>query len=217
MIDTGIGIPHDKLKRIFQDFRQASSSTSREYGGTGLGLAIVKRLLKMMQSEIQVISEQGKGSEFYFMIKYKIGNIKSYKSNFNKRINPLTLKGKKVLLVEDNKINQVVTKRFLDDWNCLTDIAENGRIALEKVTEIDYDIVLMDLQMPVMDGYKATQKIRKAVSGKYKNLPIIALSASALGEIETKAEKFGMNDFVVKPFDPEYLFTVIDKHTNVRP
>ena len=213
VIDTGIGIPKDKIKSIFKDFKQASSSTTREFGGTGLGLAIVKKLLKMMRSDIHVISNPGKGSEFFFNLKLKVGDKKIFRASHKKNINPNTLRGVRVLLVEDNKINQIVARRFLDDWNCITDFAENGQVAVEKVKANDYNIVLMDLQMPVMDGYKATTEIRKYKNGKFKNLPIIALSASALGEIETKAEKFGMDDFVVKPFDPEYLFSIMVKHT----
>jgi len=212
--DTGIGIQPEKIGVIFEEFRQASDNITREFGGTGLGLAIVKKLLHFMGSEICVESEPGKGSRFHFDLSLLIGNEQSSGEIIRKPIDRITLKGKKVLLVEDNKINQMVARRFLDEWGCITDIADNGAIALEKVRETNYDIVLMDLQMPVMDGYQASRKIREMKGKKYHTLPIVALSASAHGQLEIRALKYGMNGFVVKPFEPAYLFTIIDKHTN---
>lgn len=212
--DTGIGILPERIEVIFEEFKQASDSITREFGGTGLGLAIVRKLLHFMGSEIYVESEPDKGSRFFFSLKLLIGNEQSINQVVRKPIDHTTLKGKKVLLVEDNKINQMVASRFLDQWGCITDIAENGAIALEKIRVYDYDIVLMDLQMPVMDGYQASRKIREMREKKYLSLPIVALSASAHGQLELRALKYGMNDFVVKPFEPSYLFTVMDKHTN---
>ena len=167
-----------------------------------------------MKSEIFVESEPGKGSVFSFPLTLLIGKKHQPEPRINKEINKQTLRGVRVLVVEDNRINQMVARRFLDEWGCKTDIAENGKIALEMLQNKDYDIILMDLQMPVMDGYNATRTIRSMKDPKYQNIPIIALSASALGELETRAAKMGMNGFVVKPFEPAHLFTVIDKFTN---
>jgi PAS domain S-box-containing protein len=214
--DSGIGVPSDKFTVIFEDFKQSSSSTTREYGGTGLGLPIVKKLLQVMDSDIKIESEVGKGTIFSFEIAFEDGDplkIKTYDQvvKFDN-----SLEGIKVLLVEDNKINQVVALKFLHEWKCIVEIANNGLIALEMIEVGNYDVVLMDLQMPVMDGYTATRAIRENKNNKIKNIAIIALSASALGEIKTKARNFGMNDFITKPFNPPDLFKALIKQTIVR-
>lgn len=209
--DTGIGIPRDKFETVFEEFKQTSSSTTREYGGTGLGLPIVKKLLEAMGSEIVLQSEVGKGSEFSFDIDFLIGDRQKIKSSDEPVTFDDSLKGIRVLLVEDNKINQMVARKFLSEWKTETDIADNGKIALEKLDQSNYDVVLMDLQMPVMDGYTATEEIRKHSEERISKIPVIALSASALGEIETRARKYGMDDFVTKPFVPEVLFSSMVK------
>lgn len=209
--DTGIGIPGDKFETVFEEFKQTSSSTTREYGGTGLGLPIVKKLLEAMGSEIVLQSELGKGSEFSFDIDFLIGDRQKIKSSDKPVTFDDSLKGIRVLLVEDNKINQMVARKFLSEWKTETDIADNGKIALEKIEQNTYDLVLMDLQMPVMDGYTATEEIRKHAEERISKIPVIALSASALGEIETRARKYGMDDFVTKPFVPEVLFSSMVK------
>jgi PAS domain S-box-containing protein len=214
--DSGIGIPADKFDSIFEEFKQTSSSITREYGGTGLGLPIVKRLLKAMGSEIHLESEEGKGSVFSFEIEFLIGDPKKLRPKNEKVIFDDSLKNVNVLLVEDNKINQMVARKFLDEWKCNTFIAENGQIAIQMLKEAPYDVVLMDLQMPVMDGYQATKEIRNMPDSRLSKIPVIALSASALGEIETRARKYGMNDFVTKPFVPEVLFQAIIKQIKMR-
>lgn len=209
--DTGIGIPADKQKTIFEEFQQTSASITREFGGTGLGLPIVKRLLNLMGSDIKLSSKLGEGSVFEFQINFLIGRKKVEKEPENVTIDK-SLKDKNILLVEDNTINQMVAHRFLNEWKCKTDIAGNGKEALDKLKLNQYDLILMDLHMPVMDGYTTTEKIRKLEQEGKSSIPIIALSASALGEIETKARKFGMDGFVTKPFQPDVLFNTMRKH-----
>lgn len=209
--DSGIGIPKSKQKVIFEEFKQTSGNITREYGGTGLGLSIVKSLLEMMGSQIQLKSKVGEGSVFYFDLELSIGSEKKL-INKNKDFKfDDSLSGLKVLLVEDNVINQNIALRFLNAWKCKTDIAENGKIAIEKVMNNKFDVVIMDLHMPVMDGYEATEEIRK-LEGKRSETPIIALSASALGEIEIRTKKYGMNDFITKPFVPQNLFETLKKY-----
>ena len=207
VIDTGIGIPLDKQKLIFEIFSQANSKSSRRYGGTGIGLAATKRLLELMGSSINVQSKVGAGSVFSFTIRLK----KSGK-NFNNASarNPEKLYealiGRKILLVEDNVINVILAKKLLLSWQVSFDLAENGKIALEKVLQKDYDLILMDLQMPEMDGYEATIAIRKQKDKKYKFLPILALTASAELDMVDKIHNAGMNDYIRKPFKPNELY-----------
>lgn len=214
--DTGIGIPKDKLKTIFNSFTQAQSSTTRQYGGTGLGLAITQKLLRLMGSEIKVRSELGKGSVFYFDLVFK----RSHRTENKLRLNPNNyakkdLDGINVLLVEDLEINQVVALKFLKKWGIMPDIATNGEDAVKMVSLKDYDIVLMDLQMPIMDGYSATTKIRQLDNPRFKELPIIALTASAMLEEKDRVYKVGMNDFISKPFKPSELYNTISKYTHL--
>ncbi len=211
--DTGIGIPIDKLEHIFDVFSQASSSTTRMFGGTGLGLAISRRLVGLMGGEIKVESEVGKGSCFYFEL-----NLKKSKSTLAVPVKKYDIKdaynelnGLQILLVEDNPINVMVARRFLERWGITCDVAENGKIGLEMIVLTDYDMVLMDIQMPVMDGYEATIAIRK-MGGKYAELPIIALTASALLEIRNQVIASGMSDYVTKPFKPEELYEKISHY-----
>ena len=214
VVDTGIGIPKDKQEKIFDSFSQADTNTTRIYGGTGLGLTITKKLLELHNSKIYLESEIGKGSIFSFSLLFPISKtlemkgketlsyIKQYSSeNF-----------KKILVVEDNKINQLIISRFLKKWKIKFDIAEDGLEAVEKVQTYDYGLVLMDLQMPNMDGYEATRTIRQLKDSKYKELPIIALSASAVLEIRDQAISAGMNGFMTKPFKPNELFETIHSY-----
>ncbi len=212
--DTGIGIPEDKLDHIFESFTQACSSTTRKFGGTGLGLAIIKKILEHQGSAINVKSTVGEGSTFYFTVQLEKGTAPDV-SAIQEETTLKSLKGTKVLLVEDNKINQLIANRFLAKWDISYDVADNGAIALEKVQDNDYDIVLMDLQMPTMDGYTATAKIRNLQDDKYKELPIIALTASAMLEERNRVYTVGMNDYVTKPFNPSELYSAINKHVNV--
>ena len=207
--DTGIGIEENKQKLIFDKFTQADSETTREFGGTGLGLVITKKLLQMHNSEIYLSSEMGKGAKFYFTIQLDIGseiNKKNTDTNYEFE-NEDILTGVKVLLVEDYPMNIKVATKFLERWKIEIDVAENGKIALEKYEIGKYDLILMDIQMPVMDGYKAAEEIRKIDA----HVPIIALTASATLNNHDKAFLVGMNDYVTKPFNPKELFQKIAK------
>ena len=213
--DTGIGIPEDKLEIIFDRFAQASASTTRQYGGSGLGLAITKRLLELQNSQIAVNSKVGEGSEFYFDLLFGLpaqsAQAPAVPSEFTLS-DYHSLKGHRVLLVEDNRVNVVVAKKFLKKWELEVDVAENGRVALEKALQNDYDLILMDLQMPEMDGFEATSKIRKLPDPQKSAVPIIALTASALIQVRDQVYNAQMNDFVSKPFNPAELFKKIRKH-----
>ena len=205
--DTGIGIPEDKLSVIFEEFSQASTDTEQEFGGTGLGLTITKRILNLFKSKIDVQSEPGRGTTFSFDLKLKIAqeptklnSINQAGANFG-----ASLKGVKLLLVEDNNINIKVTEQYLKAWEVDFEVARNGLQAISKINQTDFDLILMDLQMPVMDGYAATKWIRKLPEPKYQKLPIIALSASAKLDLVQKMKDCGLTDFVNKPFKPEEL------------
>jgi PAS domain S-box-containing protein len=211
--DTGIGIARDKIENIFDSFTQASSDTTRKYGGSGLGLAITKKLLELQNSSIQVRSEPGKGSVFFFTLDFK--NSRNHIAHLAKgsfiQVQD-SLKGIKVLIAEDNALNIILMKNFMKQWEVECDIAENGLIAYELVQKNDYDLVLMDLQMPEMDGYQATTEIRKLPGEKYARLPIIALTASAMLDIKDIAFDVGMNDYISKPFNPADLYAKIASH-----
>ncbi|WP_069659388.1 PAS domain S-box protein [Arcticibacter eurypsychrophilus] len=204
--DTGIGISNDKLKYIFESYAQASSDTTRKYGGTGLGLAITRKLLHIHHSEIYVKSEKDKGSCFYFTIPF----LRTDRSSED--IVELVIEKplpSLVLVVDDNPINRMVVQKVLKRWEIVSEFAENGREALDMVQLKKYDLVLMDLHMPIMDGYEACLHIRALPEEKYKKLPIIALTASKLDISKKELTDKGMNDFVWKPFVPADLFTKI--------
>ena len=211
MEDSGIGIPADKQELIFEQFTQANSETTRKFGGTGLGLVITKKLLELHGSKIQLESEEGKGAKFYFTLKLKIGNgVKTIQTPVPESINEVSLKGVKVLLVEDYPVNVKVASKFLTRWEIDFEVAENGLIAVEKYKNNHYDVILMDLLMPEMDGYTATLRIRELNS----NIPIIALTASATLNNQDRAFEVGMNDYVTKPFNPKELFQKIAKYSH---
>ncbi len=205
--DTGIGISQMDRQKIFERFNQANTSINRTYGGTGLGLAISKKILELQGVQIQLNSELGKGSEFYFIMRMKLS--KGHRQKISKPsllVDPL--KGKRILLVEDNAINIMVAQRFLEKWHCKVDLAENGQVAVEKYEKDKYDLILMDLQMPVMDGYQATTKLRALGA----QLPILALTAAALIDFEKQMKETGLTDFVVKPFHPDHLYAKLIKY-----
>ena len=211
--DTGIGIPKEKFDQIFRSFSQADTNTTRRFGGTGLGLSITKKLLELQGSKIQLNSEVGIGSEFYFDLEFAASDQTPHPalSDFSQ---PHTKDfGKaRILLVEDNKINVMVAQKFLRKWNLEVDVAYNGKEALEMLDNCrDYQVVLMDLNMPVMDGYAATQQVRARQEEHFQNLPIVALSASAISDFRTRALEIGMNEFVTKPFNPSELFEVLHR------
>jgi signal transduction histidine kinase/ActR/RegA family two-component response regulator len=215
--DTGIGIPKDKQTDIFNSFTQASSDTTRKYGGTGLGLTITRRLLQLLESDIYVDSEVGKGSKFYFSLSFKNSVIKLKSSLYtDENIKQKSLQGTRILIAEDNQINVILARQFMKQWHIDCDVAENGEIALLLVQTNDYDMILMDLQMPEMDGYQTTEAIRNLPDAKYQKLPIIALTASAMLDIKDRAFTVGMNDYISKPFNPNELYKKIASYSGNR-
>ncbi len=211
--DTGIGISKEKYNDIFQSFSQADTATTRKYGGTGLGLSITKKLLELQGSRIHVESEVNKGSVFFFNLNLPTGKENKQDTETNEEaFNPnVNFDGAPILLVEDNRINVMVAKKFLTKWGLKVDVAENGQVAVDKVKENDYCLVLMDLDMPVMDGYQATKTIRSLGQDKFNDLPIIALSASAVADFKIRAMQSGMDEFITKPFQPKELFNQLSK------
>jgi signal transduction histidine kinase/CheY-like chemotaxis protein len=207
--DTGIGIPQDKLGKVFHEFTQADYEINLKYGGTGLGLTISQKLLALYGSRLSVKSEEGKGTEFSFTLRLKIGEEASNASSSSSIAAGeeafTSMQGLKLLLVDDNTVNLMVVSKYLEKWGVDVDVARNGAEAVEKVMHKDYDLVLMDLQMPGMDGYEATSKIRSLGEEKYRLLPVIALSASVSYDYKDRMEAAGINDFVGKPFDPAEL------------
>ncbi len=204
--DTGIGIPADKINSIFDTYTQASSDTTRKYGGTGLGLTITKRLLELHNSTIFVESQLGKGSKFIFEIEFERSPQLSLtlETEFNK-INSKS----SILVVDDNEINRLLLNKMLSQWGISVDFAENGEVALQQVQKNSYGMILMDLQMPVMNGIDSTRAIRKLSGDYYQTLPIIALTASILTHEMDKVYECGMNDYVLKPFLPDNLYQKI--------
>ncbi len=203
--DTGIGIAKNKTKSIFENFQQASSGTSRLYGGTGLGLAIVKQLVEAQKGTIKVESKIGAGSTFKFTLGFQ-KTSESAESNAELPELNTELKNIKVLVVEDMALNQLLMKTLLDDFGFERDIAANGKIAIKKLAEKDYDIILMDLQMPEMNGFEATEYIRNKMLSK---IPIIALTADVTTVDVAKCRAVGMNDYIAKPVDERVLYSKI--------
>jgi signal transduction histidine kinase len=203
--DTGIGIPMEKQAHIFGVFTQASSSISRKYGGTGLGLAISKMLVELQGGQLTVESREEQGSTFSFALKFRKSD--KIRLQEEEKDMPLfrNLKGINVLVVEDNLINQKIVSKLLSRWEASTDIAENGKIAVEKIRNRQFDLVLMDINMPEMNGYEATLKIREMEGEYFRELPILALTASAFVEDRKQIFACGMNGYVIKPFSPAEL------------
>jgi signal transduction histidine kinase/CheY-like chemotaxis protein len=221
VIDTGIGIPADKQHLLFGNFKQVDSSTFRKYGGTGLGLAISKTLIELQGGKVDVTSAPGKGSEFSVKIPYEIGTEEEAKALHHEvLVDYAGLTDVRILVAEDNEYNQIVVVDTLTSLieNATIDIAENGLIALEMVQAKSYDMVLMDAQMPEMDGLDATRAIRKMADSKLNNIPIIALTASVHKADIDKCLESGMNAFVPKPFTrDELLGTISEFYHNDKP
>ncbi|GAB2704728.1 hypothetical protein GCM10027037_32830 [Mucilaginibacter koreensis] len=207
--DTGIGIAPDKINTIFESFKQASADTTRKYGGTGLGLAITKRLVELHDSHIQVESELGKGSVFYFNILFKKDENINHQS-INRVDSVLNLHA---LVVDDNQINRLLINKVLKKWNATADFAENGQEAIDKLDENrNYDVVLMDIHMPVMGGLEAAKELRLRNDVYLQQVPIIALTASMLHNQMDEIHQAGMNDYVLKPFDPKVLYDKLSRY-----
>ncbi|RYJ52032.1 response regulator [Flavobacterium petrolei] len=203
--DTGTGISEEKIDTIFENFQQATSGTSKLYGGTGLGLAIVKQLVEPQGGTIRVQSIMHEGSTFSFTLPFQKTNAKAQLENEVTKIES-ELKNIKVLVVEDIPLNQLLMKTLLDDFGFERDIAENGKIAIEKLKEKEYEIVLMDLQMPEMNGFEATEYIRKTMKS---TIPIIALTADVTTVDLAKCKAVGMDDYLAKPVDEKQLYNKI--------
>lgn len=203
--DTGIGIPREKQESIFDSFSQGSVEINRKYGGTGLGLTIVKRLIALMGSQISVKSEVGVGSTFYFDLEFKIGEEVVTK-NADEIIDEKVFINKRILLVEDNKINQMITKKILEKKRMIAEICETGEDAIEMMRKNKYDLVLMDVHLPGINGTIATEQIRTfdAVT------PIIALTAISLNENREMLLSYGMTDVITKPFNPDNFYKIIE-------
>ncbi|MCB1773467.1 MAG: response regulator, partial [Gammaproteobacteria bacterium] len=208
--DTGIGIPADQRENIFRMFTQADTSTSRRYGGTGLGLSISRRLAEMMQGRIWMESEPGQGSTFHVQLRLGIGETATGETSprqedFDNAV--ARLRGTRMLLVEDNLFNQEVALALLQNKGVQVEIAGDGRQAIDRLAREAFDGVLMDCQMPVMDGYAATRLIREDPA--HRDLPIIAMTANVLREDVDRALSAGMNDVIGKPIDVHDMFVIM--------
>lgn len=208
--DTGIGIPKDKQNIIFESFSQASTSTTRKYGGTGLGLAIVKNLLELHHSKIQVESEIDKGTTFSFNITYPLCELHPEQTT-SLNHNEMDISNLKILVAEDNQMNTLLMKKLLGKWNIVPDFATNGAEAVEAVRNKSYDLILMDIHMPIMDGYEATALIRSEEDAQKAKTPIIALTASVAFDVRTKIAESQMDDYLSKPFNHEELRLILEK------
>ena len=206
--DTGIGMDEVYQSKLFQKFLQEENSTSRKYGGTGLGLSITKQLVDLMNGEIKVESKKNKGTTIELLIPFPIGKPEDLESENPAKVDSRILNGKRILLVEDNHMNRLLAIEILKYYGAEIDEAINGKIATELISENKYDVVLMDLSMPIMDGYEATSIIRNKLKSA---TPIIALTANAIKGENKKCLEAGMNDYISKPFDETSLVQTIGK------
>jgi PAS domain S-box-containing protein len=204
--DTGIGVSETNLTEIFKPFVQASLSITRNYGGTGLGLSICKKLIEMQGGHIKVYSKLGEGTEFVFTLSYDKNANNPVVENQQTSFDPTKLEGIKVLVGEDVELNQFLIKNVLESWGCDVDMVDDGRKIINKLEKTDYDIILMDIQMPEMDGLAAAKHIRSMQDQNKANIPIVAFTAGAMkGDIQNyKSVK--MNDFILKPYSEKYLY-----------
>lgn len=207
--DTGIGIVKERLSTIFEPFEQADATISRKYGGTGLGLAICKNMIEMQNGELLVESEEGKGSSFIIRLPYQISIEAMQDNEVRQEIDYKSLGPRKVLVAEDVELNQFLARHILESWDFVVVIAGNGLEAIEQLGREPFDCILMDVQMPEMDGIEATHRIRSLPDPVKANIPIIALTANALKGDSEKYLAAGMTDYLAKPFDEERLFRVI--------
>ncbi|GAB4425253.1 MAG: hypothetical protein OHK0039_42890 [Bacteroidia bacterium] len=209
--DSGIGIPQDKLKSIFESFQQLDTLPNRQYGGTGLGLTIVKQLVVLQGGTVEVESEVGAGSRFIVELPFAVEDTLLPVETQQRTVVPTYLRQLRILLVEDDELNQMVTVQLFRNWGMTLEVAENGRIALERLSERAYDLVLMDVQMPEMDGYETTRIIRSEFAAPQRDVPIIALTANAFSGSDEACIEAGMNAYLTKPIDARLLLTKIDQ------
>jgi CheY-like chemotaxis protein/anti-sigma regulatory factor (Ser/Thr protein kinase) len=211
VVDTGVGMKDTRI--IFEAFEQESNTVFRKFGGSGLGLAICKELVDLYKGTISVESQLGRGSVFKVTLPFKIGR----ENEFMEDVMPMELEqsslaGKKILLADDNGVNQYVIKSILIDWKINVSVVINGEEAIKKIRTENFDLVLMDIKMPVINGLEATQHIRREIGSK---IPIIALTANSLPVEIEKTKEVGMDDFVSKPVDPTILYSKILKHLGI--
>jgi signal transduction histidine kinase len=210
--DSGKGIPESELKTIFNRFEQIENKSWEKFGGTGLGLSIVKKLVELKGGTLKVESTVGVGSSFIFTNEYDVIEDEVKGNTINDHLTTLPkFNNILILLAEDNFTNQFIALKMLKEWNIRVDVAINGLDAFEKIKEKDYDLVLMDTHMPVMDGNEATKKIRKELTGVKRSIPIISYSASVMEREREEAKLAGVDDFMEKPFEPEILNSKIHK------
>ncbi|RUT70305.1 response regulator [Flavobacterium cupreum] len=205
IVDTGIGIPEDKLQTVFESFSQGSIEVNRKYGGTGLGLTIVKKLIELLGGEIKLKSEVDKGSTFTFRLDFRINKEPLEIKEETKSYDDKQLKNKSILLIEDNKINQMITRKMLENKSIICEIIDNGEDAVELLKIRKFDMILMDVHLPGINGTTATKQIREFD----KITPIIALTAISLDENRDMLLSFGMNDVITKPFVPDEFYSII--------
>ena len=203
--DTGIGIPELKHKEIFRSFTQADIDTTRKYGGTGLGLTISKRLINMFNSELMLKSQEGKGSEFFFTVVLRINQESKLYIEEDHSRQLASLEGVRILIAEDNKVNMSIAKRFMNKWGIVVEEAVNGKEAVERFRNGSYDLMLIDLEMPEMDGPSALKEIRRF----NKSVPAMAFTAAVYDNMENDLLKKGFVDYIHKPFRPEVLHNKI--------
>lgn len=212
VIDNGIGIDPANHQKIFNSFEQAEEGTTRRFGGTGLGLFITKKLIELMGSSIQLESAPGKGSTFYFELELPNASNDHQDSNNDLRLSAIERLNLNVLVAEDNLANQLIVIKYLNTAKITHDVVSDGQQALKLIESEEYDMVFMDLQMPVMDGYVATREIRKKRGEYFQKVPIIALTADAFVDIQDQTRTIGMSDFLSKPFRPSSLYDIIRRN-----
>jgi signal transduction histidine kinase/CheY-like chemotaxis protein/Flp pilus assembly protein TadD len=203
--DTGIGISSQKQTQIFESFTQADGTITRKFGGSGLGLSICKRILENLNSKLQLSSEPGVGSTFYFSINFEVSRNAAIGKSSRTASFENSIKGKRILIAEDNMMNILVIRQFLHKWGVVTDVVMNGKEAYAKVSAETFDAVLMDIHMPEMDGIEATRLIRKLSDERKRRIPIIAITAENEMQFRQKVYEVGMNDYIFKPFNPDDL------------
>ncbi len=214
VIDTGIGIAQENIEKIFETFEQADEQTTANFGGTGLGLSIVKNLAKLKGGLLEVLSEPGKGSTFCFSNWYEV--VREVKITAPSKVKKLEPLGQvRVLVAEDNPINKFLIIKILKDWMIDADVVENGKDAIAKLIENDYDIILMDTFMPVMNGLEAIKLIREGVAPGKENIPIITFSAAVMDNDKKTAMEAGATDVMSKPFELELLHQKISRYTAI--
>lgn len=216
--DTGIGIPKEKQTKVFEEFTQADESTTRKYGGTGLGLAICNNIITLMGSELKLESEVGKGASFYFTIKFEIDNNPVEATEEALHLDTIFTKSAKILVAEDNPTNQKFIRKFLDKFGLECEIASNGQEAFDLFKDKQFDLILLDCQMPVMDGYETAVCIRDYEKEQnLKPIPIIALTANAFSSNKDKCLSLGINDVITKPVKMDDMIATLNKYLNVEP